>query len=98
MVEELEQRVLALEKRTSQPQAVAQKPADASGKIVAAPARPETAGAKYSKSARVAITLGEGEALSFLPREAGLTRFHSFEVVVRKLKKLLRLVRASKQH
>src|SRR5207248_11275985 len=39
-----------------------------------APIKPERSTSKFSKSPHVAIRLGQGEAISFLPREAASTR------------------------
>jgi len=88
----LEERLLALEKRASQPRAGSRDEASPSQghvePISPGPRKPESSIAKYSKAAHVAITLGAGEAIGFLPRETGLIRLHSFRAFLGKLKRI----------
>jgi hypothetical protein len=91
-INHIEQRLLALEKRASQSKAGARDEAtrrrDATAHISPALRKPESSIAKFSQAAHVAITLGAGEAIGFLPRETNLPRFHSIGRFFGKLKKL----------
>src|SRR5206468_1124466 len=83
----MEQRLVALERKASQTQASAKKEVRATAPITAAPGKIEVSSAKTSKSPHVAITLGAGEAISFLPCESGLTRLHSFRAFLGNFRK-----------
>ena len=89
-IERLERRLQSLEKRALQKSENRNQreselsPAD---KVASTPARPESGGAKYSRSPQVAIRLGVGEAISFLPRDATVGRLHYFRGFLGKCKK-----------
>jgi hypothetical protein len=76
IVGQIEQRLAALEKKATEPPALPKRPVPNTATPL--PAKSETPVVKRSYPAHVAITLGAGEAISFLPRDAALTGFHSF--------------------
>ena len=87
-IETLEQRLLALEKAAIPSKAAALKPTSA--KTPVAPLSAQPSGSKAAKSPGLAITVGAGEAIIFLPRDAGLTRFRSIRAFFGQFKKLFR--------
>ena len=93
-VEQFEQRLLALERRASQSEAPLPKnpapPANVPGGAKSALANVSS---KSSKSPHVAITLGAGEAIIFLPREPALGKFGAVRVFIGKLKTVLLRIR-----
>ena len=93
-VEHLERRLQALEQRAAQKVAAGAptaKPAAGCGKT-------EPSGAKFSRAPQVAIRLGEGEAISFLPRDAPAGRFHSLRGALVKVKRFFALAKLPKVH
>jgi hypothetical protein len=76
IVGQIEQRLAALEKKATEPPALPKRHSANTGTPL--PAKSETPVVKRSHPAQVAITLGAGEAISFLPRDTALTGFHSF--------------------
>ncbi len=89
-IEQFERRLLALEKRVAPLHPITPKALVSTGKPGSAPTLPEVPAVKPAKAARVAITLGAGEAITFLPREAGLAKLHSFRAFLAKFKKVFR--------
>ena len=95
-IDKLEQRLLALEKSVSHSPEVGSRKEEGerapspAGNTISAPAKPETSSGKYSGAAHVALTLGAGEAISFLPRDVGLTRLRVFRTFLGKFKRLFR--------
>jgi len=88
-IAQLEERLHALEKRASQfPPATpddGSRARPAGGQISSAPRQPP---AKFNKAAHVAITIGAGEAIGFLPRETALSRFDSLRALLGKFKRM----------
>jgi hypothetical protein len=76
IVGQIEQRLAALEKKVTAPPALPKRPEPNTAAPL--PSKSETPIVKRSYPAHVAITLGAGEAISFLPRDTALTGFHSF--------------------
>ena len=89
----LEERLRALEKRTGQPGTPDElsRNTAAAGQISPAPHQPSS---RFSKPTHVAITLGAGEAIGFLPRETALSRFDSFRAFLGKFRKIFQRPRA----
>src|SRR5260221_5197557 len=75
-LEHFERRLLELERRVAQPQTIG-KAVRAAARPFSSPAVPELPAIKPAKAARVAITAGAREAITFLPAEAGLPKVHA---------------------
>jgi len=93
-LEKLEERLMALEQKNKQLEESTPKEAPPVAKAIVAPGKPEPLRPQPSKPAHLAITLGQGEAIVFLPRDTDLSRFHFCQAFFDKIRKLfLRLAK-----
>ena len=98
-IERLEQRLLALEQTTDRfPTTLTTSP-DAQESIAStAQIRSNPLPSKPGKASGVALALGQGESLIFLPHERGITPLGTCRNFLQKLRKRLHLARIAKSH
>jgi hypothetical protein len=98
-IERLEERLGDLEQTTTRFQAAfGRTPTTRGSSGSSALAVSKSHGEKPGKSSGVALTLGEGKSLIFLPQEKGPTRFHVIQDFLQNVRKRFHPARITKGH
>ena len=98
-IERLEQRLLDLEHTTGRfPTTLTTSPVTEVSIVSSAQIRSNPLPSKPGKASVVALALGQGESLIFLPHERGLTPLRTYRNFLQKLRKRLHPARIAKSH